>query len=66
MGITNYKYEGLGEVVNMDDLQRCKEKGYDQVDFGGGGKALTNFKHKFKPDYIYKTYNYVLVKKDNA
>lgn len=63
VGLTNYKYEGLGEVANLDDLQRCKKKGYNYVDFGGGGKALTAFKSKFKPSDIYKTYNYVLAKK---
>ncbi|MCP3682324.1 MAG: hypothetical protein GY861_06500 [bacterium] len=58
IGIYNYAQEGLGEVANMQDLVMLKKKGYKHVDFGGSEKALLDFKRKFKPHCVYKTYTY--------
>jgi hypothetical protein len=63
IGIVDYSYPGLGEVVNIDDLNRLKRKGYDYVDFGGSDKILLNFKRKFKPEKIYKTYAFSIVRR---
>jgi hypothetical protein len=62
IGILDYSYLGLGEVANIDDLNRLKRKGYDYVDFGGSDKVLLYFKKKFRPEKIYKTYIFSIVK----
>ena len=62
IGILDYSYSGLGEVANIDDLNRLKRKGYDYVDFGGSDKFLLYFKRKFKPEKIYKTYIFSIVR----
>tara|TARA_Y100000031_G_scaffold95313_1_gene104738 strand:+ start:2320 stop:3231 length:912 start_codon:yes stop_codon:yes gene_type:complete len=63
IGIVDYSYPGLGEVVNIDDLNRLKRKGFDYVDFGGSDKVLLTFKRKFKPEKIYKTYTFSVVRR---
>ncbi len=63
MGILNYKYEGLGELSNWDDLVFLKKKGFSMVDFGGSDKALLKFKMKFRPHHIYKTNIFYIHKK---
>ena len=62
VGIMDYSRPDLGEVANMDDLNRLKECGYDYVDFGGSEKSLLYFKKKFKPETIYKTYIFSIVR----
>ncbi|MBI2651090.1 hypothetical protein HYX01_01340 [Candidatus Woesearchaeota archaeon] len=63
VGILDYSYHGLGEIANIDDLDRLKKNDYEHVDFGGSGKTLLYFKKKFKPDKIYKTYIFSIVRK---
>lgn len=63
VGILDYSHQGLGEVTNIDDLNRLKEKGFDYVDFGGSDKILLNFKKKFRPEKIYKTYVFSIVRR---
>ncbi|MBI2141078.1 hypothetical protein HYU16_01500 [Candidatus Woesearchaeota archaeon] len=63
MGICNYAFEGLGEIANLDDLHRLKEKGYGLVDFGGSPMPLLKFKLKFRPHFVYVTHTYAIVKK---
>ncbi len=63
IGILDYSYQGLGEVSNIIDLKDLKKKNYDYVDFGGSDKVLLYFKKKFRPEKIYKTYIFSLVKK---
>ncbi|MBI2142060.1 hypothetical protein HYU15_01045 [Candidatus Woesearchaeota archaeon] len=62
VGIFNYGCEGLSEAANLDDLRRLKEMGYRKVDFGGSPKPLLNFKLKFRPTGIYKTFTYAITK----
>jgi len=62
IGIVDYSYPGLGEIANIDDLNRLKRKGFKYVDFGGSDKRLLTFKKKFKPEKIYKTYIFSIVK----
>jgi len=62
IGILDYSYPGLGEVANIDDLNRLKRKGYDYVDFGGSDKVLLSFKKKFRPEKIYRTYIFSIVR----
>jgi len=64
IGILDYSHPGLGELSNIDDLNRLKKKGYDYVDFGGSDKVLLEFKKKFKPEKIYKTYTFSIVRND--
>ncbi|MFW9879930.1 MAG: phosphatidylglycerol lysyltransferase domain-containing protein, partial [Candidatus Thorarchaeota archaeon] len=63
IGILDYSCEGLGEVTNTEDLKLLKRKNYDYVDFGGSDKVLLYFKKKFKPERIYKTYIFSIVRK---
>ena len=62
IGMLDYSYPGLGEVANIDDLNRLKRKGFEYVDFGGSDKVLLYFKMKFRPEKIYKTYVFSIVK----
>ncbi|MFH0868372.1 MAG: phosphatidylglycerol lysyltransferase domain-containing protein [Candidatus Woesearchaeota archaeon] len=63
IGILDYSYPGLGEAANIDDLNRLKRKGYDYADFGGSDRALLYFKKKFRPEKIYKTYIFSIVRR---
>ncbi len=63
VGISNYAFEGLGEMANLDDLHRLKEAGYETVDFGGSPMPLLKFKLKFRPHFVYVTHTYAIVKK---
>ena len=64
MGILNYKYDGLGELSNWDDLCFLKKQGYEFVDFGGSDDRILEFKKKFKPHKVYKTYIFSIVRKE--
>lgn len=63
VGVYNYRSDGLGEMANLDDLNRLKEAGYTLVDFGGSPMPLLKFKLKFKPHFVYVTHTYAIVKK---
>ncbi|MBI3036579.1 DUF2156 domain-containing protein [Candidatus Woesearchaeota archaeon] len=63
IGISNYGFEGLSEIANLDDLHRLKENGYSTVDFGGSPMPLLKFKLKFRPHAVYVTHTYAIVKK---
>ena len=63
IGVFDYSYPGLGENVNIDDLSRLKKEGYKYVDFGGSERALLSFKSKFKPEKIYRTYVFSIVRR---
>jgi hypothetical protein len=63
IGLYNYKYDGLGELANIDDLTQLKEKNYDYVDFGDSEDSLLQFKKKFKPESFYNTYWFHISKK---
>ena len=63
IGISNYGFEGLSEIANLDDLYRLKENGYSTVDFGGSPMPLIKFKLKFRPHAVYVTHTYAIVKK---
>jgi len=64
IGIYNYKYPGIGEYANLDDLINLKKKKYEYVDFGGSDKILYRFKKKFGPHQSYKTYIFSIVRKN--
>lgn len=63
IGIVDYSVSGLGEIANIDDLNRLKRAKYEYADFGGSDRILLRFKRKFKPEKIYKTYTFSIVKK---
>ncbi len=63
IGVLDYSYPGLGEIANIDDLNRLKKEGYEYVDFGGSEKTLLSFKRKFRPEKIYKTYIFSIVRR---
>jgi len=61
-GVSDYSMEGLGEYSNYDDLTHLKNSGMKFADFGGSDKALLEFKMKFRPCKIYKTFLFYVVK----
>lgn len=63
IGISNYAFDGLGEMANLDDLNRLKESGYQTVDFGGSPMPLLKFKLKFRPSFVYVTHTYAIARK---
>lgn len=62
LALHNYKLKGLGELMYIESLRHFKNMGLDTVDLGGSGNDLLAFKEKFKPDYIYKTYEFSLAR----
>ena len=60
IGLHNYKYDGLGEFSNLDDLEQLKNKKYEYADFGQSTKSLLQFKKKFGPDNIYTSYGFYI------
>ncbi|MBW3012458.1 DUF2156 domain-containing protein [Candidatus Woesearchaeota archaeon] len=63
LGFYDYDYNGIGEFSNIDDLRALKQQGYELVDFGGSDEPILNFKKKFKPNFIYKTFIYSILRK---
>ncbi len=63
IGLYDYKYDGLGEVANIDDLIQIKEKKYEHADFGDSTASLLQFKKKFGPNHFYKTYWFHIAKR---
>jgi len=63
IGLYNYRYDGLGEVGNIDDLINIKKKKYNFADFGDSTESLLQFKKKFGPESFYKTYWFHIVKR---
>ena len=47
IGLYNYKYGGLGEIANIDDLTQIKKEKYEYADFGDSTESLLQFKKKF-------------------
>ena len=63
LDIHDYSDEYLGEFVSLDHILEAKKMGFKSLDFGGSDKPLLNFKIKFHPEYIYKTYNFSITDK---
>lgn len=63
IGLYSHRWEGLGEVANIDDLIQIKKAGYDCADFGDSTESLLQFKKKFGPESFYKTYWFHIVRK---
>jgi len=63
IGLYNYKYNGLGEIANIDDLTQIKKKKFKFSDFGDSTESLLQFKKKFGPESFYKTYWFYIVRK---
>jgi hypothetical protein len=64
LGVLNYAVDRLGDIANLDDLLSLKKKGFEIVDFGGGGKNMLEFKKKFGYHKQYKTYIFSIVTKE--
>lgn len=56
MGLYDYNYRNIGEVSYLDELMELKKTGYTKLDLGGSCGGLLEFKKKFHPEIIYKTY----------
>lgn len=62
IGIHNYSFSNLGDMIYLEDLSWLKDRGYKEADMGGGEKELTAFKNKFLPKEFYKTHVFSVVK----
>jgi len=56
LGIIDYSIDRLSEIANLDDLSYLNSRGYKIVNFGGSEDKLLEFKKKFKPSSMYRTY----------
>ena len=63
IGLYNYKYPGLGEIANIDDLTQIKKRNFEFADFGDSTESLLQFKKKFKPESFYRTYWFHIARK---
>lgn len=63
VGIHDYSVPDVGVITNLEDLEWIKNAGYQTADFGGGEKALTNFKKQFGPSSYYKTFVFSIVRR---
>jgi hypothetical protein len=63
LGLLDYGCNGIGEYANIDDLGNIKRAGYRKADFGGSDEQLLGFKKKFRPESIYKTCIFSVVRK---
>ena len=63
IGVYDLSIPNLGIFTNWIDLAMLKKAGYNKVDFGGSPKPLLQFKRKFKPENIYRTYIFTIGKK---
>jgi hypothetical protein len=64
LGLLNYKYRGIGEVSNLQDLILLKKQNFRFVDFGGSDQPLLEFKKKFRPHKIYKTHQFFIYRRN--
>ncbi len=55
MGIHDYSVEGMGVVMNLEDLAWIKTQGYHTADFGGTEANGTQFKKQFGPSSYYRS-----------
>lgn len=63
LGVLDYQIKNIGIYANVDELKFLKSRGYKWVDFGGGPPETISFKRKFKPERIYKTYSFSIVRR---
>ena len=63
IGLYNYKHNGLGEIANVDDLSQIKKNKFSYADFGDSTESLLQFKNKFGPERLYKTYWFHIVRR---
>ena len=63
IGLYNYRYDGLGEIANIDDLSQIKKKKFLLADFVDSTESLLQFKKKFGPESFYRTYWFHIVRK---
>lgn len=63
VGMHNYKYDGLSEFANLIDLADAKSSGYKYAELGGSDRSLLLSKEKFKPERVYTTNTFSVMKK---
>lgn len=63
VGLYDYDCKNIGEVSYLDELAELKKMSYQLVDFGGSEGKLLDFKMKFHPVSIYKTYTFSVFKR---
>lgn len=65
LDIHDYSDPYLGEFAGLTHFLEVKKRSYEFLDYGGSDAPLLNFKKKFHPARIYKTYNFSIVRDDS-
>jgi len=63
IGLHDYSFRDLGDMLNLEDLAFLKQAGYAYADFAGGEEALTRYKLKFGDAKIYKSFVFSVVRR---
>ncbi|MDD5589936.1 MAG: hypothetical protein PHQ47_02045 [Candidatus Portnoybacteria bacterium] len=61
-GICDYDFKNISVISYLDELAVLKEAGFKHVELGGSYGGLLDFKNKFQPSSIYRTYTFSLIK----
>ena len=63
IGLHDYSFKDLGDMLNLEDFVFLKRAGYAYADFAGGEKALTNYKLKFGEAETYASFVFSVVRR---
>ena len=63
IGLYNYGHKHIAEMANIDELSQIKSFGCRYADFGDSTESLLQFKKKFRPSEVYKTYWFYIARK---
>ena len=63
IGLHDYSWPELGDMLYLEDLKYLKSHGYGEVDMAGSWHGLLDFKKKFLPESYYKTHVFSVVRK---
>lgn len=63
IGLHDYSWPELGDMLYLEDLEYLKSHGYGEVDMAGSWHGLLDFKKKFLPESYYKTHVFCVAKK---
>lgn len=63
IGLHDYSWPELGDMLYLEDLEYLKSHGYGEADMAGSWHGLLDFKKKFLPESYYKTHVFCVAKK---
>jgi len=65
IGLHDYSFRDLGDMLNLEDLAFLKQAGYTHADFAGGEEALTRYKLKFGEAETYSSFVFSVGRNNN-